>query len=495
MAQSARKILSLALPLCFTVLCVGLGVGPGVALAAAPPRSRTGLPPGIRPYVVVAAPAVALEHVWVLDGTGRAERQDQTVILAHGRIVALGPAAAVHVPANVRVLNLRGDTVIPGLVGMHDHMFYPAGRRLALYNEQGYSFPRLYLAAGVTTLRTTGAVEPYTDLALRHWIAVGRMPGPDIIVTGPYLEGAGAYTPNMHELTGPADATRTVDYWAAEGFHTFKAYMHITRAELAAAIAAAHAHHATITGHLCAVGFQEAARLGIDDLEHGLLIDTEFDPGKRPNVCPPQAETARTLSGMHVSGARIQRTLQVLVRRHVALTSTLPVFETFAPHRPPLESRVLLAMSPEAQVAYLAVRRRIGEQTHSPWPALLRKEMEFERDFARMGGLLMAGEDPTGYGGDLAGFGDQREMELLVRAGFSPAQAVQIYSENGARFLGMARRIGTLAPGKAADVVVVRGNLGRDIAAIEQVQLVFKDGLGYSPAKLLASVRGTVGRY
>ncbi len=179
----------------------------------------------------------------------------------------------------------------------------------------------------------------------------------------------------------------------------------------------------------------------------------------------------------------------------MALTSTLPVFETFAPHRPPLESRVLLAMSPEAQVAYLAVRRRIGEQTHSPWPSLLRKEMEFERNFARMGGLLMAGEDPTGYGGDLAGFGDQREMELLVQAGFSPAQAVQIYSENGARFRGMARRIGTLAPGKAADVVVVRGNLGRDIAAIEPVQLVFKDGLGYSPAKLLASVQGTVGRY
>lgn len=469
-----------------------------LAMAAMPPsRPAQGrpLPSALRAYVVVNAPVVALEHAWVLDGTGAPERQDQTIVFSAGRITAMGPAGQVAVPEGAKVLDLAGDTVIPGLVGMHDHMFYPAGPRMALYNEQGYSFPRLYLACGITSLRTTGAIQPYTDLALKKWIAAGRMPGPHLYVTGPYLEGAGSFTPNMHELTGAADATRTVDYWAAEGVRTFKAYMHITRAELAAAIAAAHAHHATITGHLCSIGYQEAARLGMDDLEHGLIIDSEFDPGKQPDVCPPRAETTRTLLALAVSGPKIQKTLRVLVARHVALTSTLPVFETFVPHEPPLEGRVLLAMSPEAQAAYLSVRRRIGQMAHSPWPALLRKEMEFERDFARMGGLLLAGEDPTGYGGDLAGFGDQREMELLVQAGFTPAQAVRVYTQNGARFLGVAGRIGTLAPGKDADMAVVRGDLAKNITAIEQVQYVFQDGLGYSSAKLLASVRGTVGIY
>ncbi len=241
----------------------------GAAAVAQTPQ----LGPAVRPFVSVDAPVVALEHVRVIDGTGAAARDDQTVVLAHGKIQSIGPAAAASVPTDAKVLDLTGDTVFPGLVGMHDHLFYPApsGRgRLpgapALYNEMGFSFPRLYLAAGVTTLRTTGSIQPYTDLNLKKDIDGGRQPGPTFYVTGPYLEGQGAFTPNMHMLTGPADATRTVNYWGDEGVTNFKAYMNITRAELAAAVKAAHARGLKITGHLCSIGFQEAAALGIDDL-------------------------------------------------------------------------------------------------------------------------------------------------------------------------------------------------------------------------------------
>jgi len=458
-------------------------------------QSISALAPGVREFVKVSAPMVALIHVRVIDGTGSAAREDQTIIISDGKIQSIGDSATTPAPSGAQVLDFTGKTVIPGLVGMHEHMFYPAGGRtaVALYNEMGFSFPRLYLACGVTSLRTTGSVEPYTDLELKKLIDEGKLAGPKIHVTGPYLEGAGSYTPNMHELTGPEDASRTVNYWADEGVTSFKAYMHITRAELAAAIDDVHKRHLKVTGHLCSIGFKEAAALGIDNLEHGLMVDTEFDPGKTSDVCPSQQLTAQTLAEIDVEGPQVQDTIRNLVAHHVAVTSTLPVFETFVPNQPPLERRVIDALLPEAAIAYLGTRSVIGQQTNSPWPALLKKEMQFEYDFVKAGGVLLAGEDPTGYGGDLAGFGDQRELELLVQAGFSPAEAIHIYTENGARFLGKAARVGTLATGKQADIVVIGGDPSKNIGDIEKTELVFKDGVGYDSAKLIASVRDSVG--
>jgi imidazolonepropionase-like amidohydrolase len=462
-------------------------------------QSISSLAPGVREFVKVSAPVIALTHVRVIDGTGSPAREDQTIIISGDKIESIGDASTTTAPAGAQVLDLSGKTVIPGLVGMHEHMFYPAsgsgvGRiPVALYNEMGFSFPRLYLACGITSLRTTGSIQPYTDLELKKLIDAGKLPGPKIHVTGPYLEGIGAFTPNMHELTGPDDARKTVNYWADEGVTSFKAYMHITRAELAAAVDAAHKRHLTITGHLCSIGFKEAAALGIDDLEHGLMVDTEFDPGKTPDACPPQPVTAQTLSKIDIEGAPVQDTIRDLVAHHVAVTSTIVIFETDAPNQPPLEPRVIDAMLPEAAISYLSIRAMIGGNSNSPWPVLLKKEEQFEYDFVKAGGLLLAGEDPTGYGGDLAGFGDQREMELLVQAGFTPSQAIHIYTQNGARFLGIDDRVGTLASGKQADIVVIDGDPSANINDIEKTEMVFKDGVGYDSAKLIESVRGSVG--
>jgi imidazolonepropionase-like amidohydrolase len=462
-------------------------------------QSSSSLAPGVREFVKVSAPVIALTHVRVIDGTGSPARADQTIIISGDKIQSIGDSAGTSVPAGAQVLDLTGKTVIPGLVGMHEHMFYPAsgsgtGRiAVALYNEMGFSFPRLYLACGVTSLRTTGSIQPYTDIEIKKLIDSGKLVGPKIHVTGPYLEGLGSFTPNMHQLTGPDDARETVNYWADEGATSFKAYMHITRAELAAAVDAAHKRHLTITGHLCSIGFKEAAALGIDDLEHGLMVDTEFDPGKTPDACPPQQLTAQTLANIDIEGAPVQETIRDLVAHRVAVTSTIVIFETDAPNQPPLEPRVIDAMLPEAAISYLSIRAIIGANSNSPWPVLLKKEEQFEYDFVKAGGLLLAGEDPTGYGGDLAGFGDQREMELLVQAGFTPAEAIHIYTENGARFLGEDDGIGTLAAGKQADIVVIDGDPSANITDIEKTYLVFKDGVGYDSAKLIESVRGSVG--
>jgi imidazolonepropionase-like amidohydrolase len=462
-------------------------------------QEKPTLSPTTRSFVAVDALLTALTHVRVIDGTGAPGQVDQTILIENGMIREIAAAGSVSIPSGARVLDLTGRSVIPGLVGMHDHLFYPTASGQtpvegapALYGEMGFSFPRLYLAGGVTSIRTTGSLEPYTDLALKKMIDTGKIPGPKIHVTGPYLEGVGSYTPQLHELTGPEDAVRLVNYWIDEGATSFKAYMHITRAELGAAIKAAHARRIKVTGHLCSVGFSEAAELGIDDLEHGLVVDQEFNPDKQPDVCPPDADNHPSMERVDVKGEAVQTVIRKLVQNHVAITSTLVIFESFAPNRPPLQDRVIAALSLPSRTDYLMARAKIaGDKGASD--NLLKKEMEFEHDFVKAGGLLLSGEDPTGYGGVLAGFGDQRQVELLVEAGFSPLEAIHIATENGADFLGEAARIGTLKAGKLADLVVIKGDPSQKIADIENVELVFKDGIGYDSQKLIESVHGAVG--
>ena len=446
-----------------------------------------------REFVSVEAPTVALARVRVIDGTGGPALADQTVVIGGGRILSVGPSATAKIPEGARVLDMTGRTVIPGLVMMHEHMFYPTGR-LALFNEMGWSFPRLYLGSGVTTMRTAGSVEPYTDLNIKKLIDTGRIPGPKVRVTGPYLDGKRAFATQFRVLDGPDSARRMVNQWADEGVTSFKAYMYISRAELGAAIEEAHKRGIKVTGHLCSVGFREAAALGIDNLEHGMIVDTEFVPSKRPDVCPPQNETVSHFANtLDIDSVPVREMIRDLVARKVAVTSTLAVFEAFLPDRPPLQQRVLDAMTLDARAQYLASRARAAERKDSPWAAALKKEMQFELAFVRAGGRLMAGTDPTGNGGALAGFGSQREVILLVEAGFTPLEAIRISTLNAAEYLGEADQIGSIAPGKAADLVVLRGDPSANINDIEKVELVFKDGLGYDPAKLIDSVRGSVG--
>lgn len=461
-------------------------------------QEKLELSPVTKRFIVVDSP-VALQHVRVIDGTGAPALEDQTVVIESGLIREIGSAASVTIPRGTRVLDLTDRSVIPGLVGMHDHMFYPAASGQppiegapALYGEMGFSFPRLYLAGGVTSIRTTGSLEPYTDLSLKKLIDTGKIAGPKMHITGPYLEGLGSYTPQLHELSGPEEATQLVNYWIDAGATSFKAYMHITRAELGAAIKAAHARGIKVTGHLCSIGFGEAADLGIDNLEHGLVVDTEFNPAKQPDVCPPNANDHPILEKMDVESEPIQGTIRKLVQDHVAITSTLVIFETFASNRPQLENRVLEALSLPSRTDYLAVRAHIAE-VGGPGLQLLKKEMQFEHDFVKAGGVLLSGEDPTGYGGVLAGFGDQRQTELLVEAGFTPLEAIHIATQNGAEFLGEGSRIGTLKAGKQADMVVIKGDPSRKIEDMENVEMVFKDGMGYDSLKLIDSVRGAVG--
>ena len=450
-------------------------------------QARPTLSQTTRRFVSVDAPVVALTHVRVVDGTGAPPAEDQTIVIQNGMIAAAGPARSVSVPSGAQVMDLAGHTVIPGIVGLHDHTFYTTSARSIQISN---SAPRLYLASGVTTIRTTGSMSPYAELNLKRSIEAGQVPGPNMYVTGPYITGEGGG--GMASVLTPEEARRLVAYWAEEGVSWLKFYTAISRASMRAAIDEAHKRGVKATGHLCSVSFREAVALGIDNLEHGLFVNTDYDPEKKPDQCA--SGSMAKLATLDLTSEPVKATIREMKAKNVAMTSTLAVFELFVPNRPPLEQRVLDAMSPEVRSEYLQSRQRLSEAgSFGVSPDVFRKAQEFDVAFVRAGGLLAAGVDPTGNGGALPGFGDQRNYELLVEAGFTPVEAIQIMTLNGAKVLGGADRFGSIAAGKRADLVVIRGNPVATPAEIRNVVTVFRDGVGYDSAKLIESVKGAVG--
>ena len=466
----------------FTLLTL-LASGAGVT----PPDS---LSPQVRRFVQVDAPVLALRHVRVIDGTGAPPREDQTLLIRAGRIAALGDDGKVTLPDSTRVLDLTGKSVIPGLVMVHEHLFYPTGENT--YANLSESFTRLYLAGGVTSMRTGGNLNGYGEIEIAKAIVRGQKPGPWIDATAPYLEGPGLALTQVTPTTSPEAARRLVNFWADAGATSFKAYMHISRAVLRAAIRAAHARGLKVTGHLCSVTYAEAAALGIDDLEHGFFVATDFVPGKPPDGCVPAANPALTAAALDTARPALKALIATLIRHKVALTSTLTVFETSVPGRPePPGLDVLVAELRED----FAKRRAAVAARSADYQASYHAASLAEVAFFRAGGLLLAGTDPTGGGGVIPGFADQRELELLVEAGLTPLEAIMVGTLNGARYLGRAAQVGSIALGKQADLVVLNGDPSRDIADIRKVALVFKQGIGFDPDKLIASVRGRVGLF
>lgn len=461
---------------------------------------RPTLGAAVRSYVAIDSPVVVIRNVRVIDGTGAAARENQEVVVRDGKILSSGPADRPwRAPAGdanrIAVIDGQGKTLLPGYVLVHEHMFYPARGPVPFYDEMAFSFPRLYLAAGITTARTGGSMHPLADLTLKKWIDAGRIPGPKLDVTGPYLSGAnGAPLIQFRELTDSADARRVVSHWADVGATSFKAYMWITRDELRAATQEAHRRGLKITGHLCSVTFREAAEIGIDNLEHGITAATDFlGAQKQPDACPLSPSSGAIARIDPATDTTLKSVIQTLVRRRVAVTSTLAIFETFVPHRPLMQQRVLDAMSPAERDRYTTRRSAVDTASNSSWAKAFANEMAFEKMFVDAGGLLLTGTDPTGYGGVIAGFGSQRAIELLVEAGFTPVQAIQIATQNGARYLGRDARVGSIAQGKDADLILIDGNPATTIADIEKVVYVFKDGVAYDAAKIVASVKGSVG--
>jgi enamidase len=465
-------------------------------LAAAPAPVPDGpaakFAPADAAFVAYPGGDLLFEHVELVDGTGAAARRDVSVLVLGGRIAAIGKVAA---PAGVTVIDGRGKTLLPGFVMVHEHYFYPSPKG-GEYEEYPYSFSRLYLAGGTTTLRTGGSMAPYGDINTARAIARGDQPGPDMDATGPYLEGPRLLSAKMAGLKDAADAARTVDYWAAAGATSFKAYNYVTRDELKAAIDAAHRHGLKLTGHLCSVTYGEALAMGIDNLEHSFAVATDFVKDKKPDQCPSSAATLASLMALDPDGPEIGALMKRLIERKVALTSTLTVFETFAAGHPEAPEAARALLSPQLRTAYERTWTAIqGNPRGKDWAAFLPRLMRMEKRFVAMGGTLLAGTDPTGYGGVVPGWSARRQVQLLVEGGFAFPQALRIATLNGARYLGREREVGSIEVRKRADLVLIDGDPVADAAALDRMPLVFKAGVGYRTQAIFDALKGAIGLY
>jgi imidazolonepropionase-like amidohydrolase len=444
----------------------------------------------VKAFIRVNAPVVALSNVRVIDGTGAPARERQTVILRDGMIAALGDATRLAPPPGAEVLDLAGRSVVPGLVMVHEHLYYPTGP--GVYGQLGESFSRLYLAGGVTTIRTGGNMNGYMDLNLARAIDAGQKAGPAIDATAPYVNGPNTFQ-QMTAVQSADEARRHVAYWADKGAASVKAYMQISRAALGATIDEAHTRGLKVTGHLCSVTYSEAADLGIDNLEHGFLAATDFVADKQPDVCPGQGRGQQTIAALDENGDAFTALARKLIDKRVALTSTLTVFETFTPGRPLPPG--LDVLTPQLKAQFEQTHARVSNNTDSIYVKLFPKALALERAFARAGGMLIAGTDPTGAGGVIPGYANHRQLELLVEAGFPPLEALRIGTLNGALYLGRDKSIGSIVAGKQADLVVVNGDPSTRIGDVRRVEIVFRQGVGFDPAKLVDSVAGRVGLF
>jgi imidazolonepropionase-like amidohydrolase len=444
-----------------------------------------------RSFILHKSPVIALKNVRIIKGDGSPAVPGQTVILKGGKIAAMGDVDTTQIPEDAETIDLTGKSLLPGFIMFHEHLWYPAGRQ---YNAQVISFTRLYLASGVTTMRTAGSIEPYTDLNLRDAIKAGRLPGPKIRVTSPFFNGPGMDSfYQLKALKGPDDARRMVAYWDAEGVDDFKVYALISREDMKAVIDEVHKRGKKVTGHIGAVTYREAADLGIDCLEHGFFMATDFVKNKVPDKNPPASIARKSLAELDPDGPEATDLIQHLIDKGVAIDSTLVVLETFLPGRPPVPDAALDAMATETRDLYLRTWARIATAQDSVWPGLFKNGMALEKRFFDAGGLLLVGTDPTGYGGIVAGYANFRAIELLVEAGLSPLEAIQVATANGAKYLEIEDILGTVEVGKIADLVVCDGDPSNKIKDIYKVEIVFKDGIGYDSKKLFDSIKGMVG--
>lgn len=446
----------------------------------------------VQQFISHPAGKIAIKDATLIDGTGGPVKSAQTVLIEGDKIVRVG--SDLVIPEDYQILDGSGKTLIPGLVMLHEHLFYTRPQFEGWFDvaQMSFTFPRLYLAGGVTTMRTGGSVQPSADLNLKKWIDQGRMTGPRIDVTSPHIDREGLSIASLGIVKDSKQVGEIVNYWADRGVTSFKVYNMITKEDLEVCVRNAHERGFKVTGHLCSLTYREASDIGIDNLEHGFMASSDFAEGKVVDQCDPFA-ARQGLMAEDLDGATINPLIDRLIENETAITTTPNVFEPYT-GREIVPGGGFESLSSDYQKA---VQKRYDQRVNkdSASAAMYHKNLKWLKRFYDKGGFLVAGTDPTGSGRTVAGYANQRTVEILVEEGFPLADAIRICSLNGAKFLERGHEIGTIEEGKIADMVLIDADLTEDIHSIRKMEIVFKDGVGFDSRKMFESVKGKVGLF
>ncbi len=445
----------------------------------------------VQRFITVDDTQFAITNITLIDGTGSNAKLNQTIVINNKKIEAIENASSIKLPEGIKIIDGTGKTIIPGLVMLHEHMFYskPFENWFSV-GQMTFTFPRLYLAGGVTSMRTAGSIEPQTDLNVKKWINEGLMTGPKMHVTSPFIEREGYRIPELGFIANTEEVSKMVNYWADKGVTSFKVYNNITKEDLKICITEAHKRGLKVTGHLCSLSYEEASNIGIDNLEHGFMASSDFATEKEENLCDP-FDARRGLANEPEDGDKINALIDLLIKNNTVITTTPNVFEPYT-GREIVPGGGFDALIPQIQERLKADYQRAQGRDDSSL-ALFNKNLKWVKRFHDKGGLLVAGTDPTGSGRTVAGYANRRTIEILVEAGFTVEEAIKISTYNGALFLGILKDTGTIEVGKTADLLLIQGDLKTDIKDIRNMETVFKDGIGFNSQKLFDSVKGKVG--
>lgn len=433
----------------------------------------------LKEFVSFDQKQIALVNAYVVDGTGQAGKANQSVLLDNGKIVSIG--ADIIIPDTYEVINVEGKTIIPGIVGVHNHLHIPH------FPFIGEVASKMYLASGVTTIQTCGSASSDKELELASSIQAMEQLGPYIVASGPYFTGEGG-SQAMIIPRNEKHIRDTMQHWIQKGISWFKVYRHTKPDDLEIIVDEAHKHNCKVTGHFCSITFAEAIKIGIDGIEHGLNSASDFRKNKDYGVCNGSREY---MDELIINSKKVKDLQQLIIDSNVFVNSTLAIYETSVPNRAFADKRTLRAMSPFLKNQYDERRANFDQRENDlKREKRLKKIMEFEYQFYQLGGLLGCGADAGRH--NLPGFGDQRNFELLREAGFTVEEAIQIMTHNGAQILELPN-IGSIEIGKNADLVVLDGLLNTNPAIIRNVETVFKNGIGYKPSKILETTNGKIG--
>jgi len=443
-------------------------------------------------FIKIQDSIVAITNVTIIDGTGNAIKENQDILFVNNRITSIVNSGNLKIQKNAKIINGTGKTVIPGLIMMHEHLFYAkpfAGNYKAVHMTN--TFPKMYLAGGVTTMRTAGSIEANSDLNIKNLIDQGRALGPTIDVSTPHVERTG-FIPQIQSLYGDEDIETWMNYWFNKGITSVKVYNHITKNDLKKIIEIAHKRNIKVTGHLCSITYREAAELGIDNLEHSFMASTDFVNDKQVNQC---VNGRPSLIEIDEKGEKLLDLMNFLIKKKVTLTYTPNVFEPFK-NREVIPGGGKIALAPYLLTQMQAIyNQAINTKRDSLGLINFKKEMRRVLKFHDLGGKIMVGTDPTGSGKTIAGYSNQRLIELLIETGFNIQEAIKLSTLNGAEYLGVAHEIGTVEVGKKADLILIDGDLSKDVSVIRKMEIVFKNGVGFDSKKIFDSVKGKVGLY
>jgi imidazolonepropionase-like amidohydrolase len=429
---------------------------------------------------------LALTGATLIDGTGRAPIPDAVVLIRDGRIAAAGPRSRVPIPQGAHVEDLKGKFLVPGFFDMHAHVTILFGTKDAQGYDPATSAAVLekLLAFGITTVRNPSAPLP-VGVELRDAVASGKLRGPRIFTTGESVNGRAFRSGPNGIVHTEEEARQEVRRQVAAGVDAIKLYSGLQPDLARAAIAEAHARKVRVVGHLGTTTWTEGAQAGIDGVEHGAPWTSDWlapaDREAYERAVDENGMKARILwlERLNLKGPEVTAAVDELARHHVTVDPTLIAYATkFEGDDPKYIASPDFALCPPALIADWKKGTFVSDWTaddfrrgHAAWP----KVLQLAKLYYDRGVTLLTGSDlPNPW--VIPGVSYHQELALLAEAGIPPLEILKMATHNGAEALGILAEVGTIEPGKQADLVVLQADPLADIHNTRRIEKVMQRG-------------------